>query len=135
MAFKLYKNTKLNEDYSMNISSIGNIELNDVLIGISDDIIDNIKNKINYWDVYLDKDNTRAYIKIAPIEDIPMNDYFVDSDYLVFTDYEHAKDFLDGVDEDDYNQVRDDVIAERDKLENNLIPGLAKRWGFRKAKK
>ena len=134
MAFRLYKNTKLNEDYSMNISNIGNIELNDVLIGISDDIVDNIRDKINYWDVYVDKDGTRAYIRIAPKDDIPINDYYIDSDYFVMVDYPHAKDFLEGVDEEDYNQIRDEVIAERDKLENTLIPGLAKRWGFRKIK-
>lgn len=134
MSFKLYKSLKLNEDYAMNISNIGNIELNDVLIGVSDDIVDNIKDKINYWDVYLDKDNTRAYIRISPIDDIPVNDYFIDSEYFVFTDYEHAKDFLEGVDEEDYNKIRDDVIAEHDKLENQMIPELARRWGFRKIK-
>lgn len=130
MGVKIFKK-KLVESYSISTVKMDNITANDFFSGMKEEIEYDINPELSYYTVTLTgKDDKRVYIEIEPqaVEECNgvLADEIYDNDYSGFLEGEL------GCDSNTYLEIQDKVRREYDKLSKQIIPKLARAWGFRK---
>lgn len=108
-----------------------NISANDFFSGIKEEIDVNLNPDFKYWKIVLNgRENKRVYIETEPLSieecgDI-MADEMYDTPYSAFSTDEMP------CDEASYESLQSNIRKEYDKIRHEIIPKLAKEWGFRK---
>jgi hypothetical protein len=134
MGVKIIKK-KIVEGYSISTARMDDIEKNEFFAGMKENIEYDINSDYQYWQVRLQYDDSkRVHIVIEPVEEIDKCDG-ISSDTIYKYSYGDVfgEDPYPGCSEDDYNAVQEEVRNEYNKLSKEIIPKLAKEWGFRKS--
>lgn len=120
---------RLNERAEMNIKNIDLIELHELLANLKENIEYDLNDDLDYFRIVVGADNNKAYIDLETRDDVePISDYSVED----ILSARSADDY--GIDDDEFNRVKSDILKEKKEIETKLIPKLAKDWGFRKIK-
>lgn len=128
---KSIKKHKLHERAETNIKKIDFIELNEFLAGLKEHIEYDINPDLEYFKVILEADNNKAYIDVAS-----KNEDEWDLDGWTVEDILSANDIDEYIiNKDSFNKLKDEMLSEKEYIENRIIPKLAREWGFRNVKK
>lgn len=130
MGVKIIKR-RIMESFSISTTKMDSISANDFFSGIKEEIESNLNPDFKYWKIVLNgRDNKRVYIETEPlpIEECGniMADEIYDTPYSAFSTDEMP------CDEASYEILQSDIRKEYDKIRHEIIPKLAKEWGFRK---
>ena len=126
---KSFGKKRLNERAEMSIKNIDLIELHELLANLKENIEYDLNDDLDYFRIIVGADNNRAYIDLETRDDVePISDYSVED----ILSARSADDY--GIDDDEFNRVKSDILKEKKEIETKLIPKLAKDWGFRKIK-
>ena len=125
------RHKRLNEKAETNIKKIDFIELNEFLAGLKEHIEYDINPDLEYFKVILEADNNKAYIDVAS-----KNEDEWDLDGWTVEDILSTNDIDEYIiNKDSFNKLKDEMLSEKEYIENRIIPKLAREWGFRNVKK
>ena len=119
------------ESYSISTAKMDSVSANDFFSGIKEEITSNLNPDFKYWKIVLNgRDNKRVYIEAEPLpveecNDLPADEIY-DTSYSAFLPDEI------GCDEKSYWDLQIKVRNEYDNIARNIIPKLARDWGFRR---
>lgn len=121
---------RIDERAEMSAKGIDQIELHELLSSMKENVEYDINDDLEYFRVVLGLENGKAYIDIESKDSDEWNidGYSVD-DILEPT----AKEWM-VIDGKDVDKLKDEILAEKKKVESEIIPKLAKEWGFKNMK-
>ena len=130
MGVKIIKR-RMCESYSISTTKMDSISANDFFSGIKEEIESNLNPDFKYWKIVLNgRDNKRVYIETEPLPIKECGDIMADEIYnMPYSAF--ATDEI-SCDEVSYESLQSDIRKEYDKIRHEIIPKLAKEWGFRK---
>ena len=131
---KSIKRKKLNERAETNIKKIDFIELNEFLAGLKELIEYDINPDLEYFKVVLDVDSNKAYIDVESknMDEWELDGWSVD-DILSINNPDEYEEFVINV--DSFNNLKKEMLDEKSRIINKIIPKLARQWGFRNVNK
>lgn len=126
------KSRKLNERAQMNIKNIENMELNELLSSLKEVLDYDYNGDFEYFDIVTEIDGNKAFIDIRSRDDISFFDGWSVDDILDISVESAVNDH--GFSKDDFKPVRDGILKEKEMIEKEIIPAIARQWGFRQIK-
>lgn len=121
---------KLNERAQMNIRNVDRMELHELLTSLKEVLDYDYNEDFEYFDVVTEAENGKAYIDIQSKDDVSFFDGWGIDDILDTSVESAVNDY--GFSKDDFKSVRDDILKEKEMIEKEVIPVIARQWGFRK---
>jgi len=131
---KSIKRKKLNERAETNIKKIDFIELNEFLAGLKELIEYDINPDLEYFKIILGVDSDKAYIDVESknMDEWDLDGWSVD-DILSINNPAEYEEFVINV--DSFNNLKKEMLDEKSRIINKIIPKLARQWGFRNVNK
>lgn len=128
-----HRNNKLDERAEMNTRNINRVELFELLSSLKENLDYDYNDDFKFFRLITGIDGNKAYLDIEAKEEVePINGFSVedimymsDSDKLVYQEDDSDTDF-DG--------IQQEIFDEKDYIETEILPKIAKEWGFRKVK-